>query len=139
MHAIARNFFTLAIVYAILGMLLGLSMAASHDHAQMPAHAHIMLVGWVTSAVMAFFYHLVPAAGASRLAPVHFWLAAASGIVFMASLYMLTGGNTGVEPVVAVSSMVYFASMLLFAWIALSSIWKAERPAAMPTRDGAAA
>jgi cbb3-type cytochrome oxidase subunit 1 len=138
MQGVARNFFTLAVVYAILGMLLGLSMAASQDHSHMPAHAHIMLVGWVTSAIMAFFYQLVPAASASRLAPAHFWVAAVSGIVFMASLYMLMGGNTGVEPVVGVSSTIYFASLLLFAWIALSVLWKADRPAAV-SRDGAAA
>lgn len=138
MHAVARNFFTLAIVYAILGMVLGLSMAESQDHTQMPAHAHIMLVGWVTSAVIAFFYHLVPAAGASRLARVHFWVAAPSSVVFLASLYVLMGGNTGIGPVVGISSMIYFATMLLFAWIALSALWRAERPAAMPTRDGAA-
>ena len=32
MHGIARNFFTLAILYAIGGMTIGLSMAISHDH-----------------------------------------------------------------------------------------------------------
>ena len=126
MHGVARNFFTLAIVYAISGMILGLSMAISHDHSQMPTHAHIMVLGWVMSSVFAFFYHLVPAARSSRLAQVHFWLTAVSGIVLVVGLFMLLGGNPGVEPMVATASMVFFAATLLFAWIALTAMWKSE-------------
>ncbi len=126
MQGVSRNFFTLAIVYAICGMVLGLSMAMTHDHTQMPTHAHIMVLGWVMSAVFAFFYHLVPAARASRLASVHFWLAAVSGIALVVGLFIMLGGNASIEPVVAVASMAFFASMLLFAWIALTAIWKSD-------------
>jgi hypothetical protein len=138
MHGIARNFFTLAIGYAIAGMILGLSMAISHDHAQMPTHAHIMVAGWLMSAVFAFFYHLVPAASASRLAPAHFWLTAVSGTGLVVGLFVMLGGNPGIEPVVAVSSIGFFASLLLFAWIALPVLWKADDRAAVPTRDATA-
>lgn len=126
MHGVARNFFTLAIVYAICGMVLGLSMAMSHDHTQMPTHAHVMVLGWVMSAVFAFFYHLVPAASASRLASVHFWLAAISGIALTGGLFVMIGGNASIEPVVALASMAFFAGMLLFAWIALSVLWTSD-------------
>ena len=34
MNGIARNFFTLAIIYSLVGMSLGLHMAMSQDHAQ---------------------------------------------------------------------------------------------------------
>ena len=136
MQGVARNFFTLAIAYAICGMVLGLSMAMSNDHTQMPTHAHIMVLGWIMSSVFAFFYHLVPAARTSRLAPVHFWLAAVSGIVLTGGLFLLLGGNPSIEPLVAIASMVFFASMLLFAWIALSAMWKAD--ALATPRDTAA-
>ena len=115
MQGVARNFFTLAIVYAILGMILGLSMAMSHDHTQMPTHAHIMVLGWLMSSVCAFFYHLVPAARASRLAQVHFWLAAVSSVGLVVGLFILLGGKPSIEPVVAASSMVFFAATLLTA------------------------
>ena len=39
MQGVARNFFTLAMVYAVCGMALGLSMSISHDHSHMPVHA----------------------------------------------------------------------------------------------------
>jgi cbb3-type cytochrome oxidase subunit 1 len=122
MKGVARNFFILAIIYAICGMILGLSMAISHDHTQMPVHAHTMVAGWLMSAVFAFFYHLFPAASASRLARIHFWLTAVSGIALLVSLFFVLGGNPGVEPVTAISSIGFFLGMGLFVWIALPAI-----------------
>ena len=124
MHGVARNFFILAIIYAICGMTLGLSMAISHDHTQMPVHAHTMVAGWLMSAVFAFFYQHFPAVRDSLLARIHFWLTAVSGIGLLIGLYFLLAGNPGIEPVVAVSSMVFYASMLLFAFIALPAIYR---------------
>lgn len=126
MQGVARHFFTLAVVYALAGMALGLHMSITHDHGQMPVHAHALVAGWLMSAVFAFFYHLVPAARASRLAPVHFWLTAVSGAVLMIGLYFLLDGNEAVEPVVAVSSLGFYAAMLLFAFIALRAIWRVD-------------
>jgi cbb3-type cytochrome oxidase subunit 1 len=139
MQGVARNFFTLAIAYAIFGMLLGLSMAMSQNHDQMPTHAHIMVLGWVMSSVFAFFYHLVPAARASRLAQVHFWLAAVSGVGLVVGLFFMIGGNPSIEPFVAACSMAFFAATLLFAWIALGAMWKVEQGSAhLASRDAAA-
>jgi len=101
-------------------------MAMSHDHSQLPTHAHIMVLGWVMSAVFAFFYHLVPAARASRLASIHFWLAAISSIGMVVGLFVLYGGNPSIEPLLAVSALAYFAATLLFAFIALSALWRSE-------------
>lgn len=118
MTGAARNFFILALLYAIAGMGLGLYMGISHDHIQMPVHAHAMVLGWLMSGFFAFFYHFFPAIGQSRLAMVHFWLTAASGIILLVSLFFVISGNDAVEPVTGISSMVFFACFLLFAWIA---------------------
>lgn len=125
MKGVARNFFALAIVYAICGMVLGLGMSISQDHSQMPVHAHTMVAGFLMSSVFAFFYHLFPAAAASRLAPVHFWLTAVSGIALLVSLYFVLEGNLSVEPVTAISSICFFLGMLLFAWIAFPTLRRA--------------
>jgi hypothetical protein len=74
MQGIARNFFTLAILYALAGMAIGIYMGMSQDHSQMPVHAHTMVAGWLMSSVFAFFYHLFPKAGLGMLAQAHFWL-----------------------------------------------------------------
>lgn len=119
MQGVARKFFLLAMTYGVCGMVLGLAMAISHDHTQMPVHAHVMVLGWIMSAVFAFFYHLFPSAGASRLSQVHFWLTAVSGVGLVVSLYFVLAGNVGAEPITAVSAITFFLAMLLFVWIAL--------------------
>ena len=125
MQGVARNFFTLAIIYALCGMALGLHMSISQDHAQMPVHAHTMVAGWLMSAVFAFFYHLFPAvarfdAGARPfLADGGERHRAARRPVFPA------GGKRGDRAAwSAVSSMVFYAAMLLFAFIALPAIYR---------------
>jgi uncharacterized protein involved in response to NO len=119
MAGAARNFFILALIYAICGMLLGLTMAIAQDHSQMPVHAHTMVAGWLMSGFFAYFYHLFPQIGQSRMAMIHFWLTAASGIIMLVSLYMVLAGNVAVEPVTAISSILFFLAIVLFVWIAL--------------------
>jgi succinate dehydrogenase hydrophobic anchor subunit len=123
MHGVARNFFTLALLYAICGMALGLHMSISQDHSQMPTHAHALVAGWLMSAVFAFYYHLVPAAARMRLATFHFWLMTVSGIALIVGLYFLLGGHEAIEPMVAIGSMAFYAGMILFAGIALKTLW----------------
>ncbi len=139
MQGVARNFFALAILYAICGMALGLNMSMTHDHSQMPVHAHTMVAGWLMSAVFAFFYHLVPAARLSRLASVHFWLQAVSGIILLVGLFFLLEGNAAIEPLVAFSSMGFYAGMLLFAYIAIRAMYGPSASRADAYYDAAAA
>lgn len=125
----ARLFFTLAVVYAICGMFLGLYMGISGNHLETPTHAHIMLAGWASSALFAFFYHLFPAINLSRLATVHFGLQTVSTIVMVGSLFILYGGEAGnpsAEPGAAIGAMGYLAGMLLFAWISLRALWQPD-------------
>ena len=124
MHGVARNFFILGIVMAIAGMILGISMAMSGDHIEMPTHAHTMVAGWLMSAVFGFFYHLFPAARENKLAPIHFWIHTVAIVVLVVSLYFLLAGNPGVEPVTAIASIAFLLGMLLFAWIAIPVINK---------------
>jgi cbb3-type cytochrome oxidase subunit 1 len=115
MPGIARAFLASAVVYGILGILLGLDMAMRHDHAELPTHAHIMVVGWVSFAIFAFFYHLLGRAVPHWLARAHFWLAQVSMAVMIAGLWLFYGGQTQFEPAAAIGALGYAASFLLFA------------------------
>ena len=115
MTGLARGFFVSAILYSLLGFMLGLQMAMSHDHAQLPTHAHIMVIGWLSFAVFGFFYHLFGAAAAPLLSKIHFWLAQASFAVLTAGLWLYYGGGAEYEPVAAIGAMSYAASFLVFA------------------------
>lgn len=118
MTGVARRFFASAIVYAILGMALGLIMGMTQDHSQMPTHAHLLLVGWATFALFGLFYHAFPGAAANKLAHVHFWLAEVSLIVLIIGLYLIFNGYSGADPIAAIASIGLLASMILFGFIA---------------------
>ena len=118
MTGVARIFFIASFIFGVAGILLGLSMAMSGNHGQMPTHAHIMVVGWLSFASFGFFYHLFPAAAASTPARIHMWVAIVSLAVLVVSLYAVLAGNPGVEPVTAVASIAYLLSYLTFIWAA---------------------
>jgi len=120
MKGLSARFFGSALVYAILGMVLGNVMGASGDHSQFPTHAHLMLIGWVSFAIFGFFYHLFAERAATLLARVHFWLAQATYIVLVIALYLIFSGQPDVgEPIAAAASIGYLLSMVLFALVAL--------------------
>jgi hypothetical protein len=62
MRGVSAWFFGSAVVYGILGMLLGNIMGVTQDHSQLVTHAHMLLIGWVSFAIFGFFYHLFPGA-----------------------------------------------------------------------------
>src|SRR6185312_1381371 len=101
----AGRFFASALIYAVLGMTLGLFMGMTQDHSQMPTHAHFVLIGWVTFAIYGFFYHAFPSAAANRLADAHFWLAEISLVVLLAGLFAIFGGRPELgEPLAGVGA-----------------------------------
>lgn len=122
MTGIASRFFCSALIFAVLGMSLGLVMGMTHDHAQMPTHAHFLVVGWVSFAIYGFFYHLFPETAASRLASLHFWLAEASLIVLLFGLFQIFSGNPAGDPFAAAGSVGLLTSTVLFAVIAWPSL-----------------
>jgi hypothetical protein len=122
MQGIARAFFAAAVVYGLLGLLLGLHMAITHDHGQLVTHAHIMVAGWLSFAVFGFFYHLAGAAVPRLLALSHFWLAQASLALLVVGLYLYYAGQTQFEPLAAIGALAYAASFLLFTMATLLAL-----------------
>ena len=55
MSKISVAFFGAAVLYALLGMSLGMFMGATEDFTLAPVHAHINLLGWATLALMGTF------------------------------------------------------------------------------------
>lgn len=119
MTGLAARFFGSALIYAVLGMTLGLVMGITRDHSQMPTHAHFLVVGWVSFALFGLFYHLFPLAGEGWLANTQFWLAQASFIALILALFLIFSGRSGGEPIAAAGSTGLLVSMILFGLIAL--------------------
>ena len=104
-----------AVVYLIMGVGLGIYMGASGDHLFVPVHAHFNLLGWASLALVGLIYHQFPAAGSTRLATIQFWLHNAGLVAAMVLLVAALRGNTGLDPVLGVASLVIGAAVLLFA------------------------
>ena len=118
------HFIRASVLYALAGMALGLHMAASHDHSQLPTHAHLMLFGWVGMTIYAAVYKLWPDASAGLLPKLHMAVAHAALIGLTAGLYIIYNGNIELgDPIAAIASIVLFANMALFAWI----VWRKVR------------
>ena len=129
MANIDRWFLRVAVIYALVAMLLGITMGISQDHSQAPTHAHLNLVGWVSMALYALVYRQWPAAGQNRLALIHFWVANVGAILLNAGVYALMAGNMALEPVAIAGSLVTIASMLLFAFIVYTKVCRSPSPA----------
>ena len=114
MRGIARGFFASAVVYGLLGMLLGLDMAikarprraadARPYHGRRLAHLrHLRLFLRLGNAVPRL------------LASLHFWLAQASLAVLVIGLWLVYSGRTEFEPLAAAGAIGYAASFAIFA------------------------
>lgn len=113
-HAATRFFITGAI-FALLGMVWGIQMSATHDHTLSPAHGHLNLIGFVAMAVFGTFYALSPTAAASRLAGIHYLLTVASVIVLIPGIALAISGSG--ETLAKIGSVLALASMALFTFV----------------------
>jgi drug/metabolite transporter (DMT)-like permease len=121
MPHVSQLFFKTGILFLIAGIAVGLQMAISTDHSPYPAHAHINLLGWVTSAIFGGYYALNPVKAQSKLAMVHYGLYTVGLVVMLPALYFMLLGHPAVEPVVAVGSLIVAAAVLIFAFIVFSA------------------
>ena len=115
---VARGFAVTAIIYGLAGLVVGLQMAISENHGQIPAHAHINMIGWVSFFMFALFYKLFGANISAPLARIHFWLAQVSALGMVVGLWLIYEGHSQFTPLAAISSLTYAASFLVFAVVA---------------------
>jgi len=106
-----------AVLFAIAGIIWGLVMAISENHAAMPAHAHLNLLGWVSLFLFGIFYQLHPSIDRSRVASIQVWIWIAATAVMAVGVGMVTTGHMAGDPIAALGSFAALADMLLFAWI----------------------
>lgn len=115
-----RAFLLTALLYAIVGMGLGIHMGIAHDFSGTPIHVHINLVGWVTLAIYGLIHRAYPAMSASRLAWPQFWIAQAGALVFPIGIALSIYRDW---PVLAIlGSLAVFLAMILFTLMAFGNL-----------------
>jgi peptidoglycan/LPS O-acetylase OafA/YrhL len=120
MPRISHYFFKTATIFLIVGIAMGLHMGLSEDHSAMPAHAHVLLLGWVTSALFGGYYALQPAKAERRIAFVHFGIYLFGMVIMLPALYLKYTGYQKLEPLLGGGSMIVGLGVLIFAYVLFS-------------------
>lgn len=121
----AVTFIRIAVLYLVIGATLGIIMGIKGDFALAPVHAHVNLLGFATLAIAGLVYRAYPAAAATRLARLHFWLHNLGLPVFMIGLGVMLSGQAAWLPVVIVGSTTVLIGLFVFA----ANIWMSVTPA----------
>ena len=115
MPKISQWFIGSAVIYVIVGMCGGILMGAKQDFTLAPAHAHLNLIGWVSLALMGFYYNANPAKAAGRLALIQFWVSTVGLWIMIPGLVLTLRGEPSGEPIVIAGSLITLIGMILFA------------------------
>jgi hypothetical protein len=91
MKSFDRAYLIFALGYAAAGMALGIYMGASRDHGQFVTHAHVMLVGFVTSLIYAVIHRLWLTSPGRAVATIQFILHQAGSLAMFVGLALLYG------------------------------------------------
>ncbi len=108
--------FRLAVLFVIAGMAMGIGMAASQNHAIMPAHAHLNLLGWVSLFLFGIYYERRPALDGSRVALTQVVVWSVGTVVLTIAVAAIHLGYHEADPVAGLASLLLLAAMLLFAY-----------------------
>ncbi|GGZ46022.1 hypothetical protein [Asticcacaulis endophyticus] len=111
---IASWFLRSAIIFGIIGMIMGIVMGISHDHTLSPVHAHINLIGWVGLFLAGLFYGSHPAA-AGKLATAHFYVAVIGLIIMAPGIGGSILGLPWGAPLAGIGSIITLIGFILFA------------------------
>src|SRR5215469_986665 len=83
------RFLIWALSFAVVGLALGIYMGASHNHAELATHAHILLVGFVISFVYGMIHRLWLDQPSRGLANVQFVLHQAAAVTMSLALFLM--------------------------------------------------
>ena len=120
--------FKAAMLFLLAGMLWGLQMAIADDHTAYPAHAHLILLGFVALFLFGIFYRLNPAVEANWLAIPQVWIWIVSTIVLSVGIALVHTGHKIGDPIAAVGSLIVLADAVLFTWL----VFRGRSPEATP-------
>jgi len=118
---IDRKFLLCSLAYAVFGMGVGIYMAASKNHTELVAHAHILLVGFLVSFVYGLIHKLWVSTEIRSIANVQFYLHQLSALVMLAGLLLFYGGlfREVLDPILAASSLGILGGALLMIYLVI--------------------
>src|SRR5215472_1389564 len=119
-----RRFLIWGLSYATAGIVLGIYMAATHNHGELVTHAHILLIGFVLSLVYGIIHKLWLEKPNRAVANTQFVLHQAAAITISVGLFLLYGGivpEPALGPVLGIASASVLLGMLLMLYMVMRS------------------
>src|ERR1043166_931607 len=107
MPKVSAAFFTLGVIYVLIGMLWGMHMGEAEDFTMAAAHAHLNLLGWVTMGLYGSFYALTKDTYSPKLAWTNFAVSGASVAIMIPTLamYLANQSDKSIIPVLVVGEV----------------------------------
>ena len=119
-----RKYLVWALGYVVVGMCLGIFMAASHDHAELVTHAHINLIGFVLSLSYGIIYKLWLVHVNQIIAKIQFIVHHVGAITIFVGLFLLYGNivpEAKLDPVLAIAAITVLVGALLMFYMVLKT------------------
>lgn len=114
---LALRFIRTAVVFFVVGVLLGVYMGAAQDFRFIHVHAHVNLLGWVALGIAGLLYERFPQLARGALGEAHFWLHTLGLVLFMGAFaWSAAGGGSHAKPGVAVGASAVALGVVLFAF-----------------------
>ena len=119
-----KKYLIWALGYIVIGMCLGIFMAASHDHGERPTHAHINLIGFVLSLSYGIIHKLWLDRVNQSIAKIQFIVHQAGAVVVFTGLFLLYGDfvpEAKLDPILAIGSITVLSGALLMFYMVLKA------------------
>ncbi|MGZ5870949.1 MAG: hypothetical protein ACXWKP_02435 [Bradyrhizobium sp.] len=115
MLEIDRAYVAIALLWAVVGMVLGLYMGIAEDNKLLTVHVAMLTSGFVTLALYGMAYRLWPAMKKSPLAIIQFWTSVLGVAGLIVGSYLLV--TRGSVPLAAIGSIAMIIGAALMSWL----------------------
>lgn len=110
-----KKYLLSAFGYLIVGLALGIYMAASKNHGQLVTHAHIMLLGFVVSFIYAVCIKLW-LVNSAKIVNLQYYIHQVGTAILLLCLFLMYGGFVSEKllgPFLGLSSLAVFAAAVI--------------------------
>jgi cbb3-type cytochrome oxidase subunit 1 len=109
------RFIKAAVIYFLLGVIVGLVMGASEQMQYISVHAHINLLGWASLGLIGVIYKVFPEAGEAKLARIQFILHNVGLPILVLSMIGFANDITTVSiPAAILGGLLVIVSVIIF-------------------------
>jgi len=117
MQRLDRTYIIVGLCWVLVGMVYGIWLGASHHNQFANSHAHINLLGFVTSVLFGMLYWAFPAMAKSRAAMWQFLIYEVGVALLIIGKILVDQDNTNETPFLQVGSILVIIATAVMLWL----------------------